>query len=244
MTNLTVEDLQALLALQVVDSQLDRLKATLAALDTGAATAASYATGKAEFDKLKSTAIKTQTEQHDAEMRLQAIETKTTQVNKQLYESGAVSARDLKNLQMELDMLARQKGDAEEKVLIAMEAAAEADAFAKAKEAELTDLADVYRGLRSRYKTRSAELTAEIAAVTAQRATVAAPVPAPLLARYEQIRTRKGGVGAASLSPDDTCGACHIKLNAGLVDAIRAAGEPQLCEYCGRIMVPPISAAA
>ena len=230
-------DLQALLALQVVDSGLDRLRAGLVALDSGASTAATYNTGKAEFDRRHAAMLKAQAEQHDAEMRLQSVETKTEQVNKQLYGSTAASARDVKNLQMELDMLGRQKGDAEEKVLVAMEATGEATNTAQTLETELTALADKYRGLRTDWKTRSAAINKEIAAGEADRATAAKPIPAPLLARYDAIRAKKGGIGAAAIDPDGTCGACHIKLSTGLIDLVRAARAPELCEHCARILV-------
>ena len=135
-------------------------------------------------------------------------------------------------------MLGRQKGDAEEKALLAMETATEATTLAQSQEATLTELAEAYRRIRAVHKKRHAALTAELEALTVQRATAAAPVPPALLARYEPIRVRKGGVGAAQIQADNTCGACHIKLNATLVDAVRTPEESQICEYCGRILVP------
>ena len=236
-------DLQALLTLQGVDTRLDRARAALAALDTGAATAAAYNTGKAEFDTLKTAALKAQAAQHDAEMRLATIETKIAQSQKAMYGNAAINARELQNLQKEADMLAHQKADAEEKVLVAMEAASEASTRAQTREGELTLLADGYRKIRAAHKERSAVMVKEIAAIEAERADAARPVPAALLSRYETLRGKKQGVGAAPLLPNDDCGACHTHLNSTLTGAIREARDIQVCEYCARILVPPAVAA-
>jgi predicted nucleic acid-binding Zn-ribbon protein len=233
-----LEDLQALLAVQAVDSKLDRARVALAALDTGAATAATYNAGKADFDTLKATALKAQAEQHDAEMRLQSIETKKVDVNKKLYGGTVTASRELENLQKEIEMLEHQKDAAEEKVLLAMEEANRALGTAQAAEAQLVALAEKYKSTRAAYKTQHAALSAEIAALEAERTTAARPVPAPLLTRYDAIRAKRGGIGAAPLQKDGTCGACHTKLNSHLIDDVRAGQSPQVCEYCGRILIP------
>jgi predicted nucleic acid-binding Zn-ribbon protein len=233
-----IQDLQALLTVQATDSQIDRAKAALAALDTGASTAAAYNTGKAAFDKLKAKALKAQAAQHDAEMHLQSIEAKKANENKKLYSSSVTASRELENLQREVEMLERQKGEAEETVLLAMEEATTSLAAAQTAEADLVALAESYKGIRAAYKTQHTALSTEIATHGEQRTRAAKAVPAPLLARYDAIRARRSGIGAAPLQSDGTCGACHTKLNSNLIDDVRAGQAPQVCEYCGRILVP------
>lgn len=236
-------DLHALLALQTVDTRIDRAKAAIAALDTGAAAAAQYKAQQAEAEALRAAAHKAQAEQKDAEMRLASIETKTAQVNKTMFGGTVTGARELENLQKETEMLGRQKDDAEMKVLEAMEAAGEAGAQADAAEKALAALAATYRTIRAAYKERHAQLTAEIASDEAERATAAKPIPPALLTRYDAIRAKKGGIGAAPLEADGaTCGACHTRLNSTLTADVRAAHTVQVCEHCGRILVPPAMA--
>lgn len=233
-----LKDLQALLAVQAVDSLIDRAKAALAALDTGASTAAAYNAAKAEADTLRAQATKAQAGQHDTEMRLQSIEEKTKQVQKTLFSGAVTGPRELENLQREIEMLGRQKGDNEEKVLEAMESASAAVAAAEKAEAGATALADKYRKTRTAYKERHAALSAEVAAHEKERADAARPVPPALLTRYDAIRARKGGLGAAPMNLDGTCGACHTRMNTGLDDDVRAGKAYQVCEYCGRLLVP------
>jgi predicted nucleic acid-binding Zn-ribbon protein len=232
------DDLQHLLALLEIDNQLDKAKATLAALDTGASIAATYNAGKVTAEKLKTSALKAQAGQHDAEMRLETIETKSKQVNAKLYGGKVTSPRELEDMQRELEMLKRQKGDAEEAVLVAMETASEAASKSEQAEAALTSLADRYRVVRAKYKDQQAVLTTEIAGWETQRTAAAALVAATLLTRYEGIRTKKGSAGAAPILPDGNCAACHTKLSTGQIEEASAARSAVLCEHCGRILIP------
>jgi predicted nucleic acid-binding Zn-ribbon protein len=234
------DDLLALLAVQVIDTKIDRAKASIHALDTGSKTAAAYNIQKAASESLRSGAIKAQAEQKDAELRLTTIETKAAQVNKSMFSGTVTGSRELENLQKELDMLARQKDDAELKVLEAMEVSSESVTTAEGSEQALASLADQYRRTRAVYKDRHAELTAEIAAEEAERVLAAKAVSEALLKRYEALRPKKNGVGAAPLEADGvSCGGCHTQLNTTLVSDVVAARTVQICEYCSRILIPP-----
>lgn len=234
------DDLQALLAVQAVDTRIGRARQTLAVIDTGAQTAEAYASAKAHADGLRAQAVKAQTEQRDAELRLESIEAKAAQAQKNLFGGKVAGPRELENLQREIEMLGRQKNDAEETTLVAMETAAAQAASAAEAEAAATALADTYRKTRAVYKKRHAELSAEIAQAEKERAQAIKPVPPALLARYDAIRPKKNNVGVAVLQADETCGACHTRLNTGLLDEVKASAGTPLCEYCGRILVPEV----
>ncbi len=231
-------DLKQLLEVQVVDSALDRARATLAALDTGASTVAEFNIAKTEAEARKTAMIKAQAEQHDGEMKVETIDEKKKRDEKKMFSGGVTGARELENLQRELDMLGRQKNDAEERVLIAMEATAEAQTANAQADALVASLTARYRKIRAVYKERHAELSAEIAVLEAERKTVATPVSPPLLARYDAIRAKKKGVGAAPLGADESCGACHTKISSYLAVEVRAGTAVQVCEYCTRLLVP------
>lgn len=234
------DDLLHLLAVQAVDTRLDRARTTLAALDAGTATAASYNAGKADFDTLRTTAVKAQGAQRDAELGLQTIENQIKATDTALYGSTPRPARELSDLQKKREMLTRQKDDAELKVLEAMEAAQTALSAAQTKENGLSKLAEQYRALRATFKEKSGALGKEVAAIEAERATVAKPITPALLSQYDAIRAKKNGVGVA-LIVGDSCGACHTRLSSSLVDEVRAAKTPQQCEHCGRILAPDIT---
>jgi uncharacterized protein len=231
--------LQALLQLQLIDTRIDRLKAAIAVLDTGAQLAADYNKKKTEAVEKRSLANKAQAAQHETELKLSSIETKASQVNKTLYGGTVTGSRELDNLQKELEMLARQKSTVEDEVLTAMEAASEAVAAADTAEAELAALAQEYRKVRTAFQLRQEELTLQIDRLAPDRDDALQAVANPnLLSRYDQIRGKRAGVGAALLGTDASCGACHTSVSSQQVEHALTGAIITVCENCGRILVP------
>ncbi|MGD5408165.1 hypothetical protein QUS89_23005, partial [Xanthomonas citri pv. citri] len=72
----------------------------------------------------------------------------------------------------------------------------------------------------------------------AERAQVAAELPADLLALYEKIRATEGGVGAGAIARG-ACGGCRLDLMGNEKAEIRAAPSDEVLrhEECTRIMV-------
>ena len=64
-------------------------------------------------------------------------------------------------------------------------------------------------------------------------------LPTALSDRYETLRARLKGTGAARLVGSH-CDGCHLELGSVEVEKIRALppGEVATCEQCGRILVP------
>jgi hypothetical protein len=84
-----------------------------------------------------------------------------------------------------------------------------------------------------------AALDHELEELTGRRDQAAAAVTGDLLARYEQLRMRLGGVGVARLV-GNRCDGCHLTLPAMELDRVRHLGPEEIyqCEQCSRILVP------
>ena len=93
--------------------------------------------------------------------------------------------------------------------------------------------------LRDEVAAGQAEIDEELATATAARAAAAAELPAALADRYEKLRARLKGTGAARLI-GHRCDGCHLELSAVEVDRIRAMPPDTVvtCDQCGRILVP------
>jgi predicted nucleic acid-binding Zn-ribbon protein len=83
-----------------------------------------------------------------------------------------------------------------------------------------------------------AEIEGDLERARSDRARLAEEVPADLLSRYEQLRTRLGGTGAARLV-GGSCGGCHLQLPAMEFDRVKKAPPDAIiyCDQCGRILV-------
>ena len=153
-------------------------------------------------------------------------------------DSGQVSAaRELSNLQSEVESLLRRQSDLEEVVLDAMERREAAEGRRDALTSEQATLAGQATELTARRDAALEEIGEQAAKAQASRAAVAADVPADVLALYDKLRAQHG-VGAAMLRRG-RCEGCHLTLHTVDLNQIRAAAPDEVvrCEECRRILV-------
>jgi predicted nucleic acid-binding Zn-ribbon protein len=160
-------------------------------------------------------------------------------LEQRMYAARGTPARDLQAMDEEIRNLRRRRDqleDAELEVMVALEPL----------EAELASLDAEGAGLRAQAdKLRAAlleaetEIDEELAVQVAARAAAASSLPEELRSRYESLRARLGGTGAARLV-GSRCSGCHLELPSMEVDRIRhlPPGTVVTCEQCGRILVP------
>ncbi|HEY2429301.1 MAG TPA: C4-type zinc ribbon domain-containing protein [Acidimicrobiales bacterium] len=153
--------------------------------------------------------------------------------------SGAVTAsRDLQAMADQLGALKRRQGTQEDAELEIMEALEPIEERLAALHDRWTVLDHERTELEAAVAAAEAVIDADLTATTAARADAAAAVAPELLATYERLRQRLGGVGAAPLV-GSSCGGCHLTLSASELDHIRRlpADAVVTCEQCGRILV-------
>ncbi|WP_183091287.1 zinc ribbon domain-containing protein [Streptomyces radicis] len=159
--------------------------------------------------------------------------------DQQRLESGLVTnPKDLESLQSEIASLARRQDDLETIVLDIMERQETAGARAKELAVKVEELEAKAAETAARRDAALAEIEAESGAVRAERAEVAAAVPADLLKLYEKLREQQGGIGAARLYQRH-CEGCRLELNITELNEVRAAAPDAVvrCENCRRILV-------
>jgi predicted nucleic acid-binding Zn-ribbon protein len=232
------ETLAALYAVQQKDTLILRAKRSQANLDNGTAASAA-ATEANDAAKLKrDTLHKLAGDLKDSELKLETVETKRKSYQQKLYQGSVTNARELANIEKEIEALGRQQSDLDGKILELMEeveqAQAEtsvADAKAHAAEGHRTE---ILASFRSRYDA----LALELSALAQQREAAAAGVEdKAAFKRYDSIRVKASGVGIAKIE-GDTCGGCHMKLSSTLIKTVKEQAQIQTCENCGRLLSP------
>lgn len=234
--------LEALLALQDVDTDLDRHRhrratlperAELAALDDQIAALEGRGAGpRAALTEVvgRQTAL---------EADLAATEARINQVERRMYSGEVTASRDLQAMADDTKGLRARRSDLEDQVLAAMEERQPYEDQVTVLDEEIASLTARRRQASDALAAAERAVDAEIADLERDRAERSAAVPSDLLATYESIRARLGGVGAARLV-GDRCDGCHLTLPAAEVARIRRLPEGELitCEDCGRILVP------
>lgn len=177
--------------------------------------------------------------QKDLEEQIAGITQRRDLVEKRLYTVTGSSARDLQAMNEEVKHLTERRADLEELELVAMLDQDPIDSELAALRERIDPLEAKAKELRDQVDQERLEIDAAIASAAGTRAAEAAQLPTALSDRYETLRARLKGTGAARLIGSH-CDGCHLELPSMEVERIRALpqGEVATCEQCGRILVP------
>jgi uncharacterized protein len=231
----------ALLDVQTHDAQLDRLAhlrdtlpeaARVEKLTGERATMATRAT-------LERTAVS------DLSADVEKAERDVAQVrnrrvrDQERLDAGAVgSPKELERLQHEIQSLERRIGTLEDAELEVMEQLEQAQATLRQSEAGLARLDEELTSETAARDAALGDLDRQASGARSERDRAAADVPADLLALYEKVRAKQGGVGAAALK-QRRCEGCRLEINAA--DLRELAAEPAdavlRCPECQRLLV-------
>ncbi|HEX3979681.1 MAG TPA: C4-type zinc ribbon domain-containing protein [Acidimicrobiales bacterium] len=154
-------------------------------------------------------------------------------------QSGEISAsRDLQAMDHEVHQLAQRQLQLEEEELALLEEEEPLDSRLDEDRTSMAGLAEEVDRLEAAITAAEAEIRVSIAAEEELRSSLASGLPEELARRYESLRARLGGVGAARLV-GDRCDGCHLTLPSVEIERIRhlAPDESATCSQCDRILV-------
>jgi hypothetical protein len=233
--------LEALLALQGVDTDIDRHRHRREALpekDEAAEVDRRIAVLDRDQADVGATLAEIVAREGVLESDLAATEARIDEVNRRLYGGQVAASRDLQAMAADVKALQGRQSDLEDRVLAILDEREPHDGRLAVLAAERSDALARRQELAVAIADAEAEIDAEIAALVDQRSALAPEVPADLLATYEQIRSRLGGVGVARLVGSQ-CQGCFLTLPSGEVDRLRHLPPDAVatCEDCGRILV-------
>jgi hypothetical protein len=233
-------DQQRLLDLQVLDSKLDQLAhrrrtlpaiAELQALETklGQLRDVHAVSAAADSDLVR--------EQTKAEADVDQVRSRADR-DRKLLASGTGSAKDLENLQHELESLARRQSALEDVVLEVMEKAENSGTRTAKLAADRTEVEAERGRVAHALAGEQAGLDKDIEFSRTQRDLVAKQIPADLLAFYTKLRGQYDGVAVAPIVRR-RCQACQIELDISEVNAAKSASPDTLLRHdsCRRILV-------
>jgi predicted nucleic acid-binding Zn-ribbon protein len=236
-----VPDLHRLLELQDHDLAIDQLQHRRANLPERA----SLAEQQSSLQRTERTLTELRGQLHEIEQAQRRIEdevatldAKSAAENKKLNSGSITAPREIQALSDEIDALGRRKRVLEDDEIELMEKGEPLGADVTRLELEQAAInADVAR-LVAAIAGEEASIDAQLAGLRAERATAAEGLPDDLVARYERLRAKLGGIAVARLD-GDRCLGCHVSLPAVEVDVIRHAPADAVVthEDCGRILV-------
>jgi len=165
-----------------------------------------------------------------SKFREQAMAVKTNQEYHAIQHEIAFAESEIKSI--------------EDKILEVMVAGD--DLNAEAKQSELA-LASEQKAVEAERRALSAEIAAlktTVERLRGERAALASQVDPQHLATFEQVSSRRNGIGVAE-ARDGICTICHVRLRPQVFNTIRRNEDIMQCDSCKRILyyVPPVAAA-
>lgn len=229
----------ALLALQLLDSELDSIEGRRRRLPERTAldaARAAHSTLTAERARLEGELRAAEADIEQAEHDAGQIDTKRRRLEAQL--KTVIAPREAEALMNEIATLTARRGELDDVELEAMERQAEVEAALAAlggREPEMLAAVAAAEAALSRADTALAD---EAAAVAPRRAEAAASLSAEELTIYSAMRARHGGVAIARIERR-TCSGCHVDLSPMEYDRVKStpAGEVAECPNCNRFVI-------
>jgi predicted nucleic acid-binding Zn-ribbon protein len=172
------------------------------------------------------------------EEQIGGLATRRTGLESTLYGARGAAARDMQAMSEEITHLSARQAELEEEEVTLLVEQEPVDAELAAVEAARGPLRDEAARWQAQLSEAESVIDEQHAALVAERADKAGQLPTELRDRYEFLRARFNGAGAARLVGNH-CDGCHLELSAVEVDRLRRLPPDEVvtCEECGRILV-------
>lgn len=233
-------DQERLLALQQIDSDILKINHKIKSSPLN-----SQLDGiNRELSENKNLLIAAETEKSDIQHELSKSEIDVEQVISRIEKdekrlaSGGGTPKELEQIQHELGTLARRRSELEDIELEIMVRIEEVSSRVQAIKEKISVLESDSLKLQSDLSLEKNQLDSAKQQSLAARDVLAPQINNELIALYEKIRSASDGVGAAQLL-GDSCGGCHLKLNAAEIERVKSLPDDELvrCEECRRILI-------
>ena len=228
-----------LLALQEVDTAIDRLRFRVRSLEEGGELAAVRAEADAAEERLGELRLKLDELGRDQvryEREIDSMTKKEQAEQARMYDGSIVNARELEALQHEISSVHKRRSDREDELLALLEIREQLEADAMTAERFATTLRATAEEASGAAGAELARVETELTDRVAERGAIATEIEPDVLELYEDLRRLKKGVGAAALV-DGVCQACHEQLSAVELDKLKRGDGVRRCEHCRRILV-------
>jgi len=155
---------------------------------------------------------------------------------KKLFSGTITDAKELSNYQAEVDILKNNNSKLEDQVLEIMEQQDPLEPGIEAIKKEMDELDSIVKRINNEIKEKHEGLKHNIEGLNKRKEDVAARMPADHLKRYNETKTKKGGI-AVSVIKDNFCGVCNMEIPATKAEKFVDSETLYKCPLCGRISV-------
>lgn len=233
------EELEKLLELQQLDTEIATLQEEIASLPERLKTLArEIDRHTAELEKTKKERTRFKVDRREQEGELKAVEEEMKKLQKVLNE--VKTNKEYNSVLAEIKSLEAKQSQLEEKVLIGMEAEDELARKEASGHALLEEEKKKFASAEKEEREKVAQLQVTYAQKTSERDGKLAGVDAGICRLYEKIKkSKKDGIAICRLegsSGRETCAGCSVFVPTYLIEKVKKKTEVVQCENCSRIL--------
>ena len=162
--------------------------------------------------------------------------------DKRMRMSRIKNIRELQALQYEVDQIKQANSQIETDLIAILEDIEARTAALKQKEEELSGLETAWNERKREIETQVAEIERAVAEASSGRHTIAQQINGELIARYELIFARRGGMAVVAVAAG-ICQGCFMNIPPQLSNEIMKSETLHLCPSCHRILYAKPTAA-
>jgi hypothetical protein len=227
-------ELRKLWRLHKIDAALVEIRKRAANLDPGKALQGKLETLKTEYAEKEGRQKALAAELFDLELQQKSMGDKIAKFDKDLFGGKVVNPREVEAIEKEIESLKRRRLEIETKWVTTSELVKEADDAVKEVAARMAVVRKDLKAHQAKAIELKGQLESEFVRFTNSRPEALKEVEPGLLAKYEALRTRLGGVALAD-AKTGTCGACGNTLPTRTMTLLREERVVS-CEQCHRIL--------
>lgn len=239
MADPTPEQLDGLLALSNTDAEIRRLQKRLDDLPEQQQLEAAQqehtnleqARADRTLDQDQAQAVAAREDREVAQLR-----ERLAAEQQRMYGGEITNAKELQSMKAEIDSVQRRIDEHEDAELEAMQQAEEIDGEIADLDRQIAATSQRVDELVVLRDEAARQIMAQIAELEVQAERQRGPLPADLLAQYDQARERFGG-GAVGQLEGDRCTVCGISLSYADLNALYEGPPLASCPSCQRLMV-------
>lgn len=221
--------------LQKLDTQIDRVEKRLNEIDQALSDDRRVKKAQLVLNKAQDTAqiAKAELKKIEDQVGDTRLKRKTSQAS--LFSGKIKNPKDLQDLQMESEALARYIEKLEDQQLEAMIASESADETLENAEKALLQAKGTAAEENAALLGEKTALEEDLNKARREKSAALQSVSETNLALYEKLRKTKRGTAVTSIT-DNGCSVCGQALPPANIQAVRTASELVFCPSCGRIL--------
>ena len=227
-------DIQHLIRLQQLDSEIDAARRRIAEIPTvQEAMSARLEQATAAVDAARQRLADNQAERKKIEADVSAIQTRLSKYKGQLTELK--TNKEYQTMQHEIAVAEEAIRSHEDRILERMEEAEALTRELKAAEAELKVQQGAIAGERKTLDAEAVSLEQTASERAAARAAEAKALSAEALRLFEHVSRQRKGIAVAE-ARDGSCSVCHVRMRPQMYNEVRRGDSLIQCENCLRIL--------